>query len=89
MDGAYPEIEDIGLPVGTHPSVSPDESFLLFNSARLGGFGKGDIFVSFRQDDDTWGEPQNMGSEINTEHFESCPSLSPDGQSKTFSVYQR
>jgi hypothetical protein len=87
VDGAYPEVEDIGLPRGAHSSVAPDESFLLFNSSGLGGAGESDIFISFRQGDDTWGAPRNMGPEINTAYFETCPSLSPDGRYIFFSRY--
>lgn len=88
VNGTYPAVEDAGLPSGSlHPSVSPDERFLLFNSSRLGGFGKNDLFVSFRQSDGTWGTPQNLGPEINTAYGETCASLSPDGQYIFFSRY--
>jgi Tol biopolymer transport system component len=87
VDGAYPEVEDIGLPMGGHPSIAPDESYLLFNSTGLGGFGEDDIFVTFRQNDGTWSEPLNLGEEINTGYAETCASLSPDGKYIFFSRY--
>jgi len=87
VDGAYPAVENTGLPQALHPFVSPDESFLLFNSSALGGFGKSDLFISFRQEDGTWGTPLNLGEKINTGYHETCPSLSPDGQYIFFSRY--
>ena len=88
VNSAYPAVEDAGLPAGSfHPSVSPDERFLLFNSKRLQGFGGNDLFVSYRQGDGTWGTPENLGSEINTAYDETCGSLSPDGRYIFFSRY--
>ena len=34
--------------------VKPDESYVVFASGRPGGFGQGDLFVSFRQPDGAW-----------------------------------
>jgi hypothetical protein len=88
VNGAYPSVEDAGFPAGSfHPSVSPDESFLLFNSSSLGGSGKSDLFVSIRQSDGTWGTPKNLGPEINTVYDETCASLSADGRYIFFSRY--
>jgi len=88
VDGTYPAVEDAGFPDGSlHPFVSPDEKFLLFNSSRLGGSGKSDLFVSFRQIDGVWGVPKNLGAEINTGYDETCASLSPDGRYIFFSRY--
>jgi hypothetical protein len=61
------------------PYVDPDERFLLFSSNRPGGFGRLDLYISFRQPDGTWGEPVNLGPEINTGDNERFPFLSPDG----------
>lgn len=72
---------------GMHPTVAPDESFILFNSSRLGGQGRNDLFVVFRNDDNSWSEPQNLGSQINTDVSETCPTLSPDGNFLFFSRY--
>ena len=45
-----------------------------------GGKGGFDIYLSHRMPDGSWGPPQNMGDQINTEFVESAPSLSPDGR---------
>jgi len=52
------------------PSVSEDGQLLFFFSARPGGFGGADIYVSHRvstsADGDVWGEPVNLGPDVNT-----------------------
>jgi subtilisin family serine protease len=62
------------------PFVSPDESYLLFSSLRSGGFGSGDIYVSFRSADDSWTPAINLGSNINGKGNERYPCVSPDGR---------
>ena len=62
------------------PYISPDESYLLFSAIRPGGYGSGDLYVSFRNDDDTWSDAINLGPEINKEDNERFPYVSPDGK---------
>lgn len=50
-----------------HPTLSPDGLALFFSSNRPGGLGGYDIWVSFRDDiSSSWGEPLNLGPEINS-----------------------
>jgi Tol biopolymer transport system component len=80
-DNQYKEIEHSGIPFGVHPSVSKDESFILFNF-------RGDIYVAFKTKADKWGEPIKLGKLVNTsEYNETCPSLSPDEKYIFFSRY--
>lgn len=60
--------------------VSPDESYIIFSSTREGGFGRGDLYISFKNDDGNWTKAVNMGKEINTEHYEYCPFVTKDGK---------
>lgn len=61
--------------------VAPDESYLIFTSFGWGdGFGGGDLFISFKDENGNWGKPINMGGGINSNAHEYCPSLSPDGK---------
>lgn len=50
----------------TTPFISKDGSKLYFSSDRPGGFGGYDLYVSERQDDNSWGEPKNLGPYINS-----------------------
>ena len=61
------------------PSISRRALSLYFHSARVGGFGGFDIWVSRRaRVDEPWGPPQNLGPAINTPFNELTPALSGD-----------
>ncbi|MCP4723937.1 MAG: hypothetical protein GY863_02815, partial [bacterium] len=62
------------------PFIAPDESYLLFSGIRENGFGSGDIYICFRQNDGSFGKPVNLGLSINTDMNERFPSISPDGK---------
>ncbi len=62
------------------PFIAPDENYLLFSSFRPEGYGSGDIYISYRNKDNTWTEPINLGSTINEKSNERYPYVSPDGK---------
>ena len=72
-----------------NPFVSPGESFLLFKSGQPGGYGNTDLYVSFRQKDNSWGEPINLGPKINSPENELEPRLSPDGKHLFFTSFRK
>ena len=84
IDGKYEEpkllSEKINNGKSFHPFIAPDESYLIFDSYREGGYGNSDIYISYRQQDGTWGTPINLGPEINTEAWEASASVTPDGK---------
>jgi hypothetical protein len=85
IDGEYGALEMLGGGVnspqpGAHPCIAFDESFIVFDSERVEGFGKSDLYVSYRDKDGSWTEAINLGEKINTKEVDFCPSLSPDGQ---------
>lgn len=59
--------------------VSPDESYLIFSTERPGGFGRGDLYISFHNKG-IWSEPKNMGNTINGGRSEYCPFVTADGK---------
>ncbi|MGB0933043.1 MAG: OmpA family protein [Lishizhenia sp.] len=63
-----------------HPTISPDEKWLYFASNMPGGFGGVDIWRVAINDDGTFGRPQNLGEQINTEGQEMFPWFTEDGQ---------
>jgi tetratricopeptide (TPR) repeat protein len=66
--------------------VAPDGNYLLLTSFGYGpDYGAGDLYVSFRKPDSSWGRPRNMGFGINTTTREYCPYVSPDGKYLFFS----
>ncbi|NME70674.1 OmpA family protein [Flammeovirga aprica] len=71
----------------THASISADGKSLYFTSTRKDkkALGGQDIYVSHLKADGTWGEAQNLGPNINTEHDEEGPFVHPNGKILYFS----
>ncbi|MEN8122787.1 MAG: hypothetical protein ABFS35_20775 [Bacteroidota bacterium] len=85
-NGEYSEVECLNKNINKKgslnwcPFIAPDESYLIFSSHRDGGFGAGDIYISFKNDKGAWQKAINMGSSINTDKQERFPGVSPDGK---------
>jgi len=68
------------------PEISSDGLSLYFNSNRSGGAGNYDLYVATRQSiGEPWGEPVNLGSNVNSWADDISPSISADGLSLFFS----
>lgn len=67
------------------PSISADGTKLVFASNRIGGIGKEDIYISYKNASGNWGTPQNLGAIINTSDYEKSPFLAADGRTLYFS----
>ena len=66
-------------------NISQDGQWLIFTGCNYpGGFGSCDLYISYLTKKG-WSTPQNMGATINTEFWESTPSLSPDKKALYFS----
>ncbi|WP_420572741.1 hypothetical protein [Kordia sp.] len=63
-----------------HPFIAPDETYLIWDSEREGGYGNSDLYISFRKEDGSWGPAINMGPEINTEYEDNRGMVSHDGK---------
>ncbi len=63
-----------------HPFIAPDESYVIWDSEREGGYGASDLYISFREDDGSWGSAINMGEKINTKYEDAYGSVTPDGR---------
>jgi outer membrane protein OmpA-like peptidoglycan-associated protein len=61
-----------------HPALSPDEKELYFSSNRPGSKGMSDIYKIAILENDTFGEPENLGDNINTEGRETFPFITQD-----------
>jgi hypothetical protein len=92
-DASWRSPVEIGPPVGSlepaievgsddawSPDISADSLSLYFASTRVGGYGSGDIWVTTRPTkEDPWGEPTNLGTNINSSDDECFVSISADG----------
>ena len=63
-----------------HPALSPDEQTLYFASDRPGTIGQSDLYKVAINSNGTYGEPINLGAEINTEGRETFPFVTKDNQ---------
>lgn len=62
------------------PFISPDGSYLLFDSFRPDGVGDFDIYISFRREGGSWTQARNLGEPINSAVRDGSPFVSPDGR---------
>ena len=60
--------------------VSPTEDYAIFAAMHEAGLGDLDLYVSFRTQNNAWGDPINLGDKVNTELRERFPVVSPDGK---------
>jgi peptidoglycan-associated lipoprotein len=73
------EFESLGDSITTaHPAISPDGNILYFVSDMPGGLGEKDLW-KVTQEGGGWGEPVNLGEEINTPGNELYPFIHADG----------
>jgi len=63
-----------------HPALSVDEKFLYFASDMPGTLGQSDIYKVAINEDGTFGKPENLGPQINTEARETFPFISGDNE---------
>ncbi len=70
---------------GAH-CLSADGNTLVFTACnRPEGMGSCDLYLSF-QSNSTWSPPQNIGSPVNSDAYETQPTLSADGQTLIFTA---
>ena len=63
-----------------HPVLSPDEKTMYFASDMPGTHGQSDLWKVKINDDGSFGVPENLGPEINTEGKETFPFLSNENE---------
>lgn len=88
-NGKWTKPRNLGVPVNSkdwesQPSLSADGNELYFASKRAGTLGGSDLWMSRRQSNGTWGNPQNLGKQVNTPEDDQAPFLHPDGQTLYF-----
>ncbi len=95
-DGKWEQAKEIGPPINTEynegaPSLSVDGNTLIFTACEsINGYGKDrqgygrcDLFISQKRGQ-FWVDPENVGQPVNSNYWESQPSLSADGMSLYF-----
>ncbi len=87
QNSAYNTIVKLGMPVNTSkyqsgdPYIAPDGDYLIFMSTDWpGGYGQGDLHITYKKNNGGWTNPKNLGPAINTVEFECGPSVTPNGK---------
>lgn len=78
MDKKFNTIYDEGA-----MALSPDGKMIVFASNRPQGYGRFDLYISYKNDGH-WSIPVNMGDGVNTPYWESQPTISSDGKTIYF-----
>jgi len=88
LGDAVPVAELNSTAAEAEPAISHDGKEIFFHSARTaGGFGLTDIWVATRKSpNESWSEPVNLGSNINTLAGDLTPGLSFDGRTLLWSA---
>ncbi len=83
IDGKWSNIQELPFSSNeysiAHPTLSPDGRLLYFASDMPGSLGKSDLYVVEVHKDGSFGEPINLGDQINTKDRETFPYISDAG----------
>lgn len=79
------EPDKIESPISTEfsegdPYVEPNGTYMIFNSNRPGGYGGEDQYITFKNNDGSWTNPENLGTKYNSEKDDYDMDISPDGK---------
>lgn len=81
-EGVWGEVEELPFNSDSYstanPALSPDEKTLYFVSDMPGTLGASDLYMVSINEDRTFGTPQNLGSNINTEARETFPYITSE-----------
>ena len=93
INGKWTEAKSLGGKVNTNlnegaQNISQDGQLLVFTGCNYPeGVGSCDLYFSIKTNNG-WSEPQNLGPIVNTDFWESSPSLSPDKRDLYFASSQ-
>lgn len=84
VDGIYEKPQKMSEAINrgkyiAHPFIAPDESYLLWDAEKENE-NTPDIYISFRNQDGSWGEAISLGDKINTAAYEQRAKVTPDGK---------
>lgn len=84
-DGKFLSPQRLGPSINTEDYeadayIDPKEQYMIFCSTRSDGLGRGDLYISYKEEDGSWTKSVNMGDQVNSIHHELCPFVSADGK---------
>lgn len=89
VNGHYSTAKQIAGDINIEPykgaiTVSADGEWMIFAGNFRTGMGNFDLYISYLTPQG-WSEPENLGPNVNSEYWDSSPSLSPDNRILYFS----
>lgn len=94
VDGQWTEAKPVSGNINTNlnegaQNISQDGNWLIYTGCNYPeGQGSCDLYIAYKTKQGTWSEPANLGPMVNTEFWESSPSLSPDKKDLYFASSQ-
>ena len=91
VNGAWQDAKPVSGKINTNlnegaQNIAQDGQWLIFTGCNYPeGFGSCDLYISYKNKNGEWSEAENMGRSINTDAWESAPTLSPDKRDLYFS----
>ena len=81
-DDKFIEPKEVEIDFGHHAFISPNNDYLLVTARNHEKENRNDndIYVYFKNHDENWSKPINLGTTVNTNLSEKTPSISPDGK---------
>ncbi|MEL6191074.1 MAG: hypothetical protein AAFR66_03455, partial [Bacteroidota bacterium] len=84
-NGAFQKAEKLPEEVNTgryeaDVYVAPDESYIIYCAARADSYGKGDLYINFKDENGNWLPSQHVETPISTESHDLCPFVTYDGK---------
>jgi WD40-like Beta Propeller Repeat len=85
LNGKYTKAEKLPEPINTpyrefDAFVTHDEALMIFSSEKPGGYGRSDLYISFKKNDGSWSEASNLGKFVNSEFSEYGATITSDGK---------
>ncbi len=84
IHGTWSKAVPVGGKINTNfnegaQNISQDGQWLIFTGCNYPeGQGSCDLYIAYKTKNGSWTEPENLGPLVNTDFWESSPSLSPD-----------
>ena len=86
VNGVFDSVEILPEVINTmsyeyNAFIAPDESYLIYTAyGREGSLGRGDLFINYRFNDDSWSQPIPLGEGVNSSSHDFCPFVTRDGK---------
>ncbi len=84
-NGSYEKPVSIGDSINTtgyefNAFIAPDEGYIIYTGYnKPDGLGSGDLYISYRKNEEQWTTPVNLGTSVNSPQMDYCPFIDNQG----------